>query len=284
MKYFKFFLKHTTLYYVLWTLLLIVLSCLPIFLFPPSDALRKVFSYVILCIGLCAMQLPIARQLQQMNQLLIEQNNPVLYLQQTDFLFSGMDLPAVLGRAGAGGTYCRVLMLNRVKAFCDLHQFEDALSVFRFLQNNAKHMMPMHMAVIYHNLAFIYTQYNDFSLAEYYFEQERAAWQTVNPISKQRKIRVQMLLADTEANLASRQGDFARAEPLYRQVEAQMQGQKRLQPAQKAGIAYEIGEMYFRMGNFPEALPRLQFAAQYGGMTYCRAEAERLLSQIQMGR
>ena len=93
-----------------------------------------------------------------------------------------------------------------------------------------------------------------------------------------------MLLADTEANLASRQGDFARAEPLYRQVEAQMQGQKRLQPAQKAGIAYEIGEMYFRMGNFPEALPRLQFAAQYGGMTYCRAEAERLLSQIQMGR
>ena len=78
MKYFKFFLKHTTLYYVLWTLLLIVLSCLPIFLFPPSDALRKVFSYVILCIGLCAMQLPIARQLQQMNQLLMEQTPNIL--------------------------------------------------------------------------------------------------------------------------------------------------------------------------------------------------------------
>lgn len=284
MKYFKFFLKHTTLYYVLWTLLLIVLSCLPIFLFPPSDALRKVFSYVILCIGLCAMQLPIAKQWQQLNQSLTEQNNPILYLQQTDFLFSGIDLTVMLARAGASGSYWRALMLNRVKAFCDLHQFEEALSVFRFLQANAKHMPPMHMAVIYHNLAFIYTQYNDFSLAEYYFEQERAVWQTVNPISKQRKIQVQMLLADTEATLASRQGDFARAEPLYRQIEAHMQSQKRLQPAQKAGTAYEVGEMFFRMGNFSEAVPRLQFAAQYGGMTYCRAEAERLLSQIQMGR
>lgn len=284
MKYFRFYLTHTVLYYVLWTVLLIVVSCLPIFLFAPFDELRQVFSYPILCCGLCAMQLPITKQLQQMNQLLIEQNNPVLYLQQTDFLFRDMDLPVMLGRAGAGGNYCRVLMLNRVKAFCDLRQFEVALSVFHFLQNNAKHMTPINMAIIYHNLAFIYAQYNDFSLAEYYFEQERAAWQTVNPISKQRKIRMQVLLAGTEATLASRQGNFARAEPLYRQIEAQMQSQKRLQPGQKAGTAYEVGEMFFRMGNFAEALPRLQFAAQYGGMTYCRAEAEWLLSQIQMGR
>lgn len=284
MKYFKFFLKHTTLYYVLWTLLLIVLSCLPIFLFPPSDALRKVFSYVILCIGLCAMQLPIAKQWQQLNQSLTEQNNPILYLQQTDFLFSGIDLTVMLARAGASGSYWRALMLNRVKAFCDLYQFEDALSVFRFLQANAKHMPPINMAVIYHNLAYIYAKYNDFSLAEYYFEQERAAWQTVKPIGKQRKAQIQALLMDTEAILASSRGDFARAEPLYRQIEAHTQSQSHLSSTQKVGLAFEFGEMYFRMGNYAEAVPRLQFAAQYGGTTYFRAEAERLLSGMQMGR
>lgn len=283
MKYFKFYLKHTAWYYFLWWLGLTTVACIPIFLFLPAN-LQSLWLNAVLIGGIGGMLFPITNRMLQFQKLLTEHNNPVQYLQQTDILFRDMDLPVMLGRAGGGGNYCRVLVLNRVKAFCDLRQFEDALSVFRFLQNNAKHMTPINMAIIYHNLAFIYAQYNDFSLAEYYFAQERTVWQTVHPISKRRKMRMQVLLTSTEATLASRQGDFARAEPLYRQIEAHMQSQKRLQPAQKAGTAYEVGEMFFRMGNFSEAVPRLQFAAQYGGMTYCRAEAERLLSQIQMGR
>ncbi len=279
MKYFRFILKHTVLYYILCLLGLTVASGLSSF-FLPEDVAGWINYLILLPLCLLAGSIPIY-QLRRLDKLLAERNDPIQYLQQTDILLNGLDLPLILKRVNAGGNSCRALMLDRAVAFCNLGQYEDALSVYRFLQNNARHMPPVYMAMIFHNLAFIYAEYQNESLATYYFEQERLTWQSAKMIGKRGKSTVWFALTETEASLANKKGDFARAESLYRQIEVYVQGENHVSLYKKTALAFEVGEMYFRMGNYAEALPRLQFAAQNGGTCLYRAEAERLLSEIQ---
>lgn len=279
MKALKFYLQHRTLYYVIWWFILVIPCLAAIFLLP--DGRGECICGLILFVGTVLMvDLPIV-WLRRLNQILIENCDPVSYLQQTDFLLSELDAAKKIYNPQRGGIVIQVF-INRCTAFYDLERDEEALQIFRLLQNGVSKPLPsQYMRVIYHNLAYIYLRRGELPMASYYFEQEKAVWSQVNWFGENAALTKMLVPLLTEAAVLSYQGDFAHAEPLYVQAEGLLSTQKKPQRHAQVGIAFQVGEMYYRMGNFAEAAPRLQFAADNGGTTFYCARAKELLTAIQ---
>lgn len=279
MKLARFCLHHKFLYFVLWWLILTVFGCLPVFLVR-DESLSRMLGNWILLIGIFGM-LSAPLKLQALTKLLVRQCDPVAYLQQTDSLLAGLDLSKKI-TSGHRNAECVVLLINRNTAFCELGRFEEATEIFRFLQNSAgNRLLPMQMVVIYHNLAYISAQRGDLSFAEYYAAEERAAWEKCKPIGKSVKARRWLAETGTAAMLLQKQGKVSEALALYAQIEQFLQTQKKPLLHAQVGTAIEVGELYFQLGNYSEAAPRLQFVFEHGGTTVYRAKAAELLQEIQ---
>ena len=279
MKLTRFYLHHKFLYYFLWWLAVSTICCLSIFLVW-DEILSNALSYGLLCIGIIGM-LFAEQKVQAHIKPLPQQCDPVAYLQQTDFLLAGLDFSKKITN-GHRNAECVTLLINRTAAFCDLGRYEDALEIFRLLQNNAgTRLLPPQKAVLYHNLTWIAAQRGDLSFAEYYANEERAAWEKCKPIAK--SVKAQRWLAETEtaATLLQKQGKVSEALALYTQMERFLQTQKKPALRARVGTAFEAGTLYFRLENYGDAAPRLQFVLENGGTTVYRAKAAEMLQVIQ---
>lgn len=279
MKLTRFYLHHKFLYYFLWWLTLTAICCLPIFL-EWDETLANIFGNWVLVIGVFGMFSALLK-LQSLAKLLIWQCDPVAYLQQSDFLLAGLDLSKKITN-GHRNAECVTLLLNRTAAFCDIGRYEDALEIFRLLQNNAgTRLLPPQMAVIYHNLTWIAAQRGDLSFAEYYANEERAAWEKCKPIAKSVKAKRWLAETKTAATLLQKQGKVSEALALYTQMEQFLQTQKKPALRARVGTAFEVGALYFQLENYDAAAPRLQFVLENGGTTVYRAKAAEMLQVIQ---
>lgn len=279
MKLARFYLHHKFLYYFLWWLALTVLGCLPIFLVQ-DESLANSLSNWILLIGIFGM-LFAPLKVQSLTKLWGRQCNPVAYLQQTDYLLAGLDLSKKI-TSGYRNAECVVLLINRNAAFCDLGRYEEATEIFRFLQNNAGNkLLPVQMASVYHNLAYIFAQRGEMSFAEYYAGEERTAWKKCKPIGKSVKAQRWLAETGTAALLLQKQGKVSEALALYAQMEQFLQTQKKPILREQVGTAFEAGELYFQLGNYSEAAPRLQFVYENGGTTVYRTKAAEMLQAMQ---
>lgn len=279
MKLTRFYLHHKFLYYFLWWLTLTVIGCLPVFL-EWDESLVNIFRNCVLLLGIFGM-LSALLKLQSLTKLLVLQCDPVAYLQQTDSLLAGLDLSKKITN-GYRNAECVALLINRNTAFCELGRFEEATEIFRFLQNHAgNRLLPVQMATIYHNLAYISAQRGDMSFAEYYAGEERAAWKKCKPIAK--SVKAQRWLAEngTAAFLLQKQGKVSESLALYTQIERFLQTQKKPLLHAQVGTAIEVGELYFQLEKYSEAAPRLQFVLENGGTTVYRAKAAEMLQTIQ---
>lgn len=279
LKHARFYLHHKFLYSCIWGVFLGVVVCFSVYI-TRNTAVSNLISAVAVILFVADL-LSVQTYIQSLTKLLTNQCDPVTYLQKTDALLAGLDLSKKITN-GIRNAECTMILCNRNTAFCDLGRYEEANEIFRFLQSCAgEKLLPTQMTVVYHNLAFAYAQKGELSLARYYADAEHQTWSFCKPIGKNAKALRWFDETSTAAFLFQKQGELQAAFDLYAQLEAFLQTQKKTYYSARVGIAFELGELYFRVGNFSEALPRLQFVAQNGGTTFYRAEAEKILAEIQ---
>lgn len=280
MKLYRFFVQHTVLSLFLFfgslVCVLMLGYSLPHMQFIVYD-LTLVFVWIVLYTALILYPLRIYKQS-------FDTCTPEKGVEFADSMLQGIDIYKRIQKSAAG-LMPRGVLIDRAMFLTLLGRFDEALAVYTALERFCGTLPNKYMAIVYHNLMMLACAQGNAAAAQFYFEQESALLQNssvrfVFSFAAVGKTVQEILLSD-EISLSVCCGDLARAEALYRQYEATAKPRKHELMINRVYDAYEIGEMYYRMGNFAQAAPRLQFAADNGGTTFYCARAKELLAAMQ---
>lgn len=280
MSFFRFFVRHNVLFYLLYC------GSLCIVLFPVTFFLRDLYPWIASTVGILWITFFIAvipAYAIRRSRAIANACTPEEGIRFADTVLQGADLPALFNKK-YGGTMARALWIDRGTYLFFLGRFDEAIADYAYLEPYQNKIKPIYMLFMYDGLLQIAAMRGNIPLAQCYSEQQAALLQnkSVARYLKLFKLSPQQILCTNEMTLALYSGDYLRAETLFRQSPTFTPPNIVNTTLLQVSNAYMTGLLYYRLGNFTQALPQLQFAAQNGGTTFYRAEAERLLSEMQM--
>lgn len=282
MKLYRFLVQHTVLFFVLYCFFVGLSAA---FIAHRSLPLTQLIAYEwLLCLVWIALYTVLMLYPLRIYKQILNSCTPEKGVEFTDSVLRGADVYKRIQRSLAGDML-RAVLIDRAMFLTLLGRFDEALSVYAMLEQHCGTLQKKYMVIMYHNLIMLACAQGNTAAAQCYFEQETALLQhgsvrlTVFVAAMGKSVK-EILLAD-EICLSIRQGDLARAEALYRRYQTTVKPRKNEWLINRVCDACEVGTLYYRMGNFAEAAPRLRFAADNGGTTFYCARAKELLTAIQ---
>lgn len=279
MRIVRFYVQHTVLSFVIYSGSLYVVLISAIFF------LNNLYPWIAIGIGILWITLCMAvfGYIVRRSRSIANACTPEEGIKLVDSILQGANLPVLFNKK-YGGSMARAYWIDRGTYLFLSGRFDEAIANYAYLEPYRGKIKNLYMLFIYDTLLQIAAIQGNLALAQYYFDQQAVLLQdkAVARYLHLFKIPPNQVLCSNEAVLALYGGDYVKAEALMQQLPNLVLLKILNTTLVQVNNAYLTGLLYYHLGNFAEASPNLQFAAQNGGTTFYRTEAEKLLLEMQM--